>query len=236
MALVWGSMFGAGLFSVCARADEWDKKTIITVKEPIQVRDTLLEPGQYVFRLFNSSAERHIVQIFNRDENHIISTVIAIPDERTNPTDRTEFTFWETPAGTARALRAWFYPGDTIGQEFPYPKQPLQTASLMTPPQPPAVQTPEAGTMPPSEPAPQPTALTESAAPPQTVETAQTTPPPNEQQADTPPPSPPPAQSNSADRSAPAELPKTGSPYPLIGLCGIVLVSASGVLRLKRLL
>ena len=31
--------------------------------------------------------------------------------------------FAETPAGTPAAVKAWFYPGDTIGDEFVYPKQ-----------------------------------------------------------------------------------------------------------------
>jgi hypothetical protein len=32
------------------------------------------------------------------------------------------FRFWETPAGKPKAIRAWFYPGDNFGQEFAYPK------------------------------------------------------------------------------------------------------------------
>src|SRR6202043_1686371 len=49
-----------------AQADVWDKKTVLTVSQPIQVQDTYLEPGTYVFKLLDSSSDRHIVQIFNR--------------------------------------------------------------------------------------------------------------------------------------------------------------------------
>jgi len=93
-----------------------DKRTILTVNEPIQVRDTLLEPGQYVFKLLDSQSDRHIVQIYNRDQNHLIDTVMAIPNYRIQPTGNSRFTFWETPPGSAKALRAWFYPGDNFGQ------------------------------------------------------------------------------------------------------------------------
>lgn len=31
-------------------------------------------------------------------------------------------TFSERPSGTPEALHAWFYPGDSFGQEFVYPK------------------------------------------------------------------------------------------------------------------
>src|SRR5262249_20997686 len=110
--------------------------TILTVDQPIQVTNTLLQPGTYVFKLADSTADRHIVQIFNRDESHIINTILAIPNYRLQPTGKSQFAFWETPPGTAKALRAWFYPGDNFGQEFPYPKQLTQLASNEPPPAP----------------------------------------------------------------------------------------------------
>lgn len=109
-----------------AQADQWDKKTILTIDQPIQVSKTYLEPGTYVFKLLDSQSDRHIVQIFNKDQTHIIDTVLAIPNYRLRPTGKSRFAFWETPAGNAKALRAWFYPGDNFGQEFAYPKNPRQ--------------------------------------------------------------------------------------------------------------
>ena len=53
-----------GIFASHARADAWDKKTILTVNETIQVKDRVLQPGQYVFRLLDSASDRHVVQIF----------------------------------------------------------------------------------------------------------------------------------------------------------------------------
>jgi len=103
-------------------ADQWNKKTVLTVKETIQLPNTVLQPGTYVFKLADSLSDRHIVQIFNADETHIIATILAIPNYRLKPTGKSVFGFWETPAGNPRAMRAWFYPGDNFGQEFAYPK------------------------------------------------------------------------------------------------------------------
>ncbi len=112
-------IIAAASFSISnAKADEWNKKTILTINEPMQVRETLLPPGQYVFKLLNSQSDRHIVQIFNADESHIIDTELAIPNYRLTPTGKSRFTFYETPAGYVKALHAWFYPGDNFGQEF----------------------------------------------------------------------------------------------------------------------
>jgi len=105
-----------------AMADQWNKKTYITVGEPIQVPGKVLQPGRYVMKLMESPSNRHIVQIYNDREDQLQTTVLAIPNYRIQPTGKTEFQWWETPAGQPRALRAWFYPGDNFGQEFAYPK------------------------------------------------------------------------------------------------------------------
>src|SRR3954452_20365882 len=112
-----------GLLTISsAMADEWNKKTYLTVNEPVSVPGKVLQPGRYVMRLLDSPANRHVVQIFNEREDQLQTTVLAIPNYRLQPTGNTEFQWWETPAGQPKAMRAWFYPGDNFGQEFAYPK------------------------------------------------------------------------------------------------------------------
>jgi len=105
-----------------AAADTWNKKTYITINEAVQVPGKVLQPGRYVLKLADSPSNRHIVQIFNDREDQLQTTILAIPNYRLQPTGKTEFGWWETPAGQPKALRAWFYPGDNFGQEFAYPK------------------------------------------------------------------------------------------------------------------
>ena len=129
-------LIGAAL-APTLHADEWNKRTILTVNEPIQVPGKVLEPGQYVMKLLDSPSNRHIVQIYDRDEQHLITTVLAIPNYRLQPTGNTQFGWWETPAGQPKALRSWFYPGDNFGQEFAYPKnEAMQIASTVNQPVP----------------------------------------------------------------------------------------------------
>ena len=112
------------------QADTWDKKTTLTVTEPLQVpscctpgHTVTLQPGEYVIALVDSLSDRHIVRIFDKDGQHVITTILAIPNYRLQPTGKTVFQYWEVPAGQPKALRAWFYPGDNFGQEFAYAKQ-----------------------------------------------------------------------------------------------------------------
>jgi LPXTG-motif cell wall-anchored protein len=203
-----------------AKADAWNKKTVMTIDQPVQVTDNYLEPGTYVFKLVDSSSDRHIVQIFNANEKHLIATIMAIPDYRTQVTGKPVFRMWETPAGYAPALRAWFYPGDNFGQEFPYPKNLRQiavaqnTQPVITP-QPAPAPAPEAQAEVTPQPEPQP-------------EIAQNEPPPPPPAAEQPAPAPTPAT------ETPKTLPQTASSYPLVGFIGALLIGAGGLIRRTR--
>ena len=104
------------------RADETDRKTIMTVDQAIQVPGKVLPAGTYVFKLLNSN-DLTLVAIFNADETHMITTVQGISDFRTDTPDKTILQFEERPSGQPEALKTWFYPGDNIGVEFVYPNQ-----------------------------------------------------------------------------------------------------------------
>src|SRR5580698_6739507 len=121
------ALIGAA-FSPAAKADDWNRKTKITFSGPVEIPGVhlkgwaVLPAGTYVFKIMDSSSERHIVQIFSADEKTIYATILAIPNYRLKTTDKTVMTFRERPAGEPEALRAWFYPGRNWGEEFVYPK------------------------------------------------------------------------------------------------------------------
>lgn len=110
-----------GVVLLPAKADTWDKKTVFTFNAPVEIPGEVLTPGTYVFKLLESPADRHIVQIFNKDETQLIGTVLAIPDYRMKPADKPLITFEERASGAPQAIKAWYYPGDNYGQRFVYP-------------------------------------------------------------------------------------------------------------------
>ncbi len=198
-----------------AHADAWDKMTIVTVNEPIIAGQKVLDPGTYVWKLMDSQSDRHIVQIFDKDQKHLEETILAIPNYRLQPTGKTQFSFWETPAGVPKAVRAWFYPGDNFGQEFAYPKK--LVAQLAS-----------------AAPVPVPNNYREPEAAPAAAPEAQPAPAPAPEAQPAPEPVAPAAQSNPAPASAeqPKALPHTASWSPLIGLLGMVSLSLAGLLTL----
>jgi hypothetical protein len=111
--------------STSARADEWNRKTTVTFSAPFEVPGVgvhNLPAGTYVFKIFDSLSDRHIVQIFSEDGTHVLTTILAIPNFRLKATDKTVMTFKERAEGQPEAIRAWFYPGRQWGEEFVYPK------------------------------------------------------------------------------------------------------------------
>jgi|HubBroStandDraft_1064217.scaffolds.fasta_scaffold74912_2 hypothetical protein len=114
------------------RADEWDKKTNITVSKPFAVEETVLPAGHYVLRLLNSSSNRDVVEIFDGGGTRLITTILAIPASRLEPTGDPKLSFYETPAERPAALHTWFYAGDTSGVEFLQPKH-AAPAGVSTP-------------------------------------------------------------------------------------------------------
>src|ERR1700675_4017250 len=57
------------------KASESDKKTIITISQPVAVEGAILPAGQYVLRLLDSLSGRDLVYIFNGEETRLITTV-----------------------------------------------------------------------------------------------------------------------------------------------------------------
>ena len=101
------------------RADESDRKTIVTVNDAIQVPGKVLPRGTYVFKLLDSN-DLTLVAIYNADETQVITTLQGISTSRTRTPNETILQFEERPSGQPEALKAWFYPGDDSGIEFVY--------------------------------------------------------------------------------------------------------------------
>src|SRR5271170_3684490 len=207
------------LFAICVlvvptvSADDWNRETVITFSGPVEVPGVgaqTLPAGTYVFKIFDSMSDRHIVQIFNQDKTHVFTTILAIPNYRLKATDKTVITFRERPAGQPEALRAWFYPGRQWGEEFVYAKpRAIELAKEVN--EPVLATSIELATAPVEA---LKTAPVEAVAPTgEPVELAQVV-------------EPPPAAEVAPQPMVAEALPKTASSLPLIGLIGLLSLGA----------
>jgi hypothetical protein len=99
-----------------------DRKTVVTVSGPVSIPGTTLPAGTYVFKIADSPSNRNIVQVFDRDEAKLITTLLAVPAERNELDGDPLITFKETPSDRPPAVRYWYYAGEKSGNEFVYPK------------------------------------------------------------------------------------------------------------------
>jgi len=104
------------------RADEYTKQTFLTFSGPVQLPGVTLAAGTYQFRLADPEFGRTVVQVWDKDGSRLITTLLTIPDRRMKPSDDPVVTFGERPSGEPMPIRSWFYPTETYGQEFVYPK------------------------------------------------------------------------------------------------------------------
>jgi len=99
-------------------ASQGDEKIIVKLTQPLAVEGTLLPAGQYVFKLMGPLSNPNLVSIFSADEKRLITTILATRVYRLQPTDKSEFSFYESRPGRPSALHTWFYRGDSSGFEF----------------------------------------------------------------------------------------------------------------------
>jgi LPXTG-motif cell wall-anchored protein len=202
-----------------ATADDWNRKTVITFSNSVEVPGVgaqTLPAGTYVFKIFNSLSDRHIVQILSKDETHLFTTILAIPNYRLKATDKTVITFRERPAGQPEALRAWFYPGREWGEEFVYTKS--RALELAKETNEPVLETPIELSASPVEALN--TAPVEAVNPSgEPMEFSKVVEPPPAARAE-------PVPAAEPTTVAAAELPKTASSLPLIALLGMLMLGA----------
>jgi hypothetical protein len=116
-----------------ARAEQWNKETVVTFTSPVELPGRILPPGTYVFKLADNQWDRHLVQVFTQDQREVLASIQAIPDYRLQPAEKPVITLAERPAGQPEALQSWFYPGENYGLQFVYPSSAAKQAAPVQP-------------------------------------------------------------------------------------------------------
>jgi hypothetical protein len=202
-----------------AKADEWNQRTVVTFGGPVEMPGQILPAGTYVFKLANSNSNRHIVQVFNKDENQIFGTFLAIPNHRLRPSEKTIIQFSERAPGSPQAVKAWFYPLRSYGHEFVYPKtEALALAKANDTPVPSMPAAPEPNTTKPAAPLNRPQIMALYVVPLKAEK-------PSGEEVEL-------AQASAPSAELPETLPKTATSLPLIGLIGLLSLGTAVTMRI----
>jgi hypothetical protein len=104
-----------------------NQDTFFTFSQAVELPKTTLPAGTYFFQLMDSDSNRHIVKVMSQDRKQLHATLMAIPYYSTDrPSDEPQVRFLETPAANgvaaSNAIKIWFYPGNSVGHEFIWPR------------------------------------------------------------------------------------------------------------------
>jgi len=101
-----------------------DARTEFTFNAPVELPGVTLPPGTYVFRFADPTTGGNVMQVFSKDDsNKTYGLFMTNMTQRPRASEKAELRFLETPAGQAAAVKTWWYPDNTIGREFIYPKE-----------------------------------------------------------------------------------------------------------------
>jgi hypothetical protein len=116
---------------VAAQDTNTQERTFMTFSGAVEMPGVTLPAGTYVFRLADTPT-RNVVQVLSKDEKDILGQWTFVQAPRPRATDDTVVMFKENKEGAMPAVQYWYYPGETIGKEFIYPKDQAQKIANRT--------------------------------------------------------------------------------------------------------
>ncbi len=221
-----------------AQGGPMDARTEFTFNQPVELPNVTLPPGTYIFRFVDATTGKRVMQVQAKDAgNKNYGMFMTISAQRPKASDNAELRFLETPAGQPAAVKTWWYPGNTIGREFIYPKSQARRLAQATNQPVLTTQTAEnvsnekmeANDLAYVSPSGQETPLTDE----QLVDRAANTPPVGTVEASQNTAATSGAAPRQEGTMARASLPKTSTPLAGIGLIGLISLLSAAALRFR---
>lgn len=116
---------------VAAQDTNVHERTFMTFSNTVEMPGVTLPAGTYVFRLADTPS-RNVVQVLTKDEKDIMGQWTFVQTQRNKVSDETVVMFKENREGSTPAVQYWYYPGESIGKEFIYPKEQAQKIAART--------------------------------------------------------------------------------------------------------
>ena len=107
--------------SAPVKADESSKLTYLTFSKSVQLPGVTLPAGRYRFEVADPEETRRVIKVQSEDGKKQLAMLMSIPNQLSRPAKDPLVLFAETPATEPDAVKAFVYPGESIGYEFIYP-------------------------------------------------------------------------------------------------------------------
>ena len=104
------------LTPIPAQASGLDSGTAVTFDQPVEIPGKVLPAGTYAFVQEGPA----IVRVWDKDQTHLIATLVTNSAEQQQFEPRQEFEFDSQDTSKPKVLKAWFFDSGTLGREFIY--------------------------------------------------------------------------------------------------------------------
>jgi hypothetical protein len=101
-----------------------ERATTVEFTTVTRLPGVTLQPGKYVFRLGEPVTTQNVVEVYSEDGTTRLATLLTV--DYATPLSGTVTTVMFDNTDPP-ALRAWYFPGETIGREFVYTEQEANT-------------------------------------------------------------------------------------------------------------
>jgi len=98
--------------------------TILTFSQPVQLPGVTLPAGKYRFEMEDLNTTGHTVKVSREDGTNVglFKTITATDNSRDLKSTDVAIMWSERSAGQPQALKEWYYPQRSNGEEFVYPR------------------------------------------------------------------------------------------------------------------
>ena len=112
-----------------------DYQTYFTFSGPVTLPGATLPAGKYLFRLADPQSSRKVINVLTADGKKSVAMLTTIPNRLNKAPNDPEVRFMETSGKMPPPIKTWWYPGNSMGFEFIYPrKQALELAKVVNEP------------------------------------------------------------------------------------------------------
>jgi len=101
------------------KADDIDKKVILTFSAAVEIPGAVLPAGTYVFKALRDNPS--VFEVTKGDDNRPIGMFYTVRDYWRSVPGKVNVRLEERSDGSPQAVKSWAYPGDPYGFEFVYP-------------------------------------------------------------------------------------------------------------------
>ena len=116
LAVAACAIIGLATLTSKAQAQLVNETVTVSFSAPVDLPGRVLPAGTYVFM----AIEPNVTRVLSADGKIVYGTYLTVPEERQEPVEKATIIMGENKTESRERVEAWFYPGESLGNEFMY--------------------------------------------------------------------------------------------------------------------